>query len=294
MSCCSWIRTVLVLGRASNLPTVWSNILAAWLIAGFDDWVRLPWLLPGGTLVYIGGTALNDAFDAEFDRKYRLDRPIASGRVSAKVVWVLGGVSMTVGTVLLGISANWVLALGLTGCVFLYDWLHKRWFGSVWIMGACRSLLVLCAGSPPGGWPPALVIGLAVALLFYTVGITCAARSESGPERGAGRKWYVLLALPAAVVPGMTHLMGESITPWNWGAIAVASLIFAGWLFFGISRLRVVGGGKERIGRCVSCLLAGMPLVDMLFVVPVWGWTALIWMGFVPLCLLAQRFVPAT
>ena len=32
------LRTLLVLGRVSNLPTVWSNCFAGWLLAGGGLW----------------------------------------------------------------------------------------------------------------------------------------------------------------------------------------------------------------------------------------------------------------
>ena len=61
------MRTFLVLGRVSNVPTVWTNCLAGWLLAGGGEWTRFAWLCAGATLVYLGGMFLNDAFDAEFD-----------------------------------------------------------------------------------------------------------------------------------------------------------------------------------------------------------------------------------
>ena len=37
----SYLRTLLVLGRASNLPTVWSNCLAGWLLGEGGHVVKL-------------------------------------------------------------------------------------------------------------------------------------------------------------------------------------------------------------------------------------------------------------
>ena len=61
------LRTLLVLGRASNLPTVWSNCLAGWILGGGGPHKRLLALCGGATLLYVGGMFLNDAFDAQFD-----------------------------------------------------------------------------------------------------------------------------------------------------------------------------------------------------------------------------------
>src|SRR3954467_14588405 len=82
-----YLRTLLVLGRASNLPTVWSNCLAGWLISGAASVFGLLLLCASATCLYLGGMYLNDAFDVEFDRQNRKERPIPSGAISAGDVW---------------------------------------------------------------------------------------------------------------------------------------------------------------------------------------------------------------
>src|SRR5260221_10868060 len=84
------LRTLLVLGRASNLPTVWSNCLAGWCLAGRGNLEHLPLLLAGAPLLYLGGMFLNDAFDADFDSEHRRERPIPSGAITLKSVWRIG------------------------------------------------------------------------------------------------------------------------------------------------------------------------------------------------------------
>ena len=58
----------MILGRVSNLPTVWSNCLAGWWLGGDHHSDRLPFVLIGATFLYIAGMFLNDAFDVNFDR----------------------------------------------------------------------------------------------------------------------------------------------------------------------------------------------------------------------------------
>src|SRR6187549_3121603 len=94
-------RTLLVLGRVSNLPTVWSNCLAGWWLGGGGNSVKLPFLLLGVSLLYVGGMFLNDAFDEPFDRQHRKERPIPSGKISAGLVWRWGFALLAVGEVLL-------------------------------------------------------------------------------------------------------------------------------------------------------------------------------------------------
>src|SRR3989475_11541844 len=122
-----YLRTLLILGRASNLPTVWSNCLAGWLLGGGGEPWRLALLCLGATCLYLGGMYLNDAFDAQFDQQHRPERPIPSGTITAAAVWklgltwLLGGwiVLATIGPVTAGLAA--LLALN----ILLYDALHK-------------------------------------------------------------------------------------------------------------------------------------------------------------------------
>src|SRR5271169_3469961 len=83
-------RTLLVLGRVSNLPTVWSNCLAGWWLGGGGNLGKLPLLFFGVSALYTGGMFLNDALDVEFDRQRRASRPIPSGRISVDTVWTFG------------------------------------------------------------------------------------------------------------------------------------------------------------------------------------------------------------
>ena len=79
------VRALVILGRVSNLPTVWSNCLAGWVLGGGgftgDEPGRVLLLGAGATLLYLGGMFLNDAWDAPFDRQHRPERPIPSGAI---------------------------------------------------------------------------------------------------------------------------------------------------------------------------------------------------------------------
>jgi len=95
------LRTLLVLGRVSNLPTVWSNCLAGWWLGGGGNYWKLPFLLLGVSLLYTGGMFLNDAFDEDFDRQRRTERPIPSGKISTGRVWQLGFGQLALGILFL-------------------------------------------------------------------------------------------------------------------------------------------------------------------------------------------------
>src|SRR5262245_59426154 len=106
------LRAWLELARVSNLPTVWSNVLAAWLLAGGTwTWGPLAWLLAGASLIYTGGMFLNDAADVKFDREHRRERPIPSGRISLAQAWVAG-----LGFLLVGFA---MLVWGAEACIWL-------------------------------------------------------------------------------------------------------------------------------------------------------------------------------
>src|ERR1041385_1224412 len=95
--------TVLILGRVSNLPTVWSNCLAGWLLGGGGSALRFGLLSLGASFLYIGGMFLNDAFDSEFDSQHRKERPIPSGSITVGKVWGWGLGWLIAGTLLLSL-----------------------------------------------------------------------------------------------------------------------------------------------------------------------------------------------
>src|SRR5262245_54322396 len=79
------------LGRVSNLPTVWTNVLAATVLAG-GEWrtLRTVTVLVGMSLFYVGGMYLNDYFDRAIDARERPTRPIPAGDVAAGMVAAIG------------------------------------------------------------------------------------------------------------------------------------------------------------------------------------------------------------
>jgi len=98
-------RTWLLLARVSNLPTVWTNVLAGIVVAG----APLAWFLPAAaaaSLFYTGGMCLNDAFDADIDTVERPDRPIPAGDVSRAGVFAGGAALMLMGEGLLALAPH--------------------------------------------------------------------------------------------------------------------------------------------------------------------------------------------
>jgi 4-hydroxybenzoate polyprenyltransferase len=188
------LRTLLILGRVSNLPTVWSNCLAGWLIGGAGEWRVFVQLCVGASLLYIGGMFLNDACDEAFDRQHRAERPIPSGAISSRAVWMLSYVTLGLGALVLIFTGRDLIlpALGLLACIVFYDVIHKQTAYAPVAMAGCRFLLYVVAGAAAIGGISAKLLWCAGALAAYIVGLSFIARKESergggGPGGGGGR-----------------------------------------------------------------------------------------------------------
>ena len=180
------LRTLLVLGRVSNVPTVWSNCLAGWLLGGRGTVGGLVALGLGTSLLYTGGMFLNDAFDADFDRKHRGERPIPGGAATEAEVWLWGSGLMTSGGLILviGHQSTTLLTIALIGAILLYDALHKATILAPVLMGLCRFLLlVLAAAFGTAAGVDRLSLASALVLALYVTGISYLARGESSGGR---------------------------------------------------------------------------------------------------------------
>ena len=174
-------RTLLVLGRVSNLPTVWSNCLAGWLLAQGSDFFTFFLLCAGGTSLYVGGMFLNDAFDAQFDQQHRPERPIPSGNISLAAVWLWGLGWLAAGLVCLMFlgKTSAICALLLALCILLYDAVHKMFAFSPVLMASCRFFLILLAASTGTEGVTGMSVWVAFVLACYIVGLSYIARKES-------------------------------------------------------------------------------------------------------------------
>ncbi len=283
----SYLRTLLVLGRASNLPTVWSNCLAGWILGGEGPLSGLFLLMLGASCLYIGGMYLNDAFDAEFDRQHRPERPIPSGAITPGEVWGFGVGWLVLGVVLLAFFGpiTFFLTVLLLAAILTYDLVHKAIALSPVVMSLCRFFLFLVASSAGDESVTGLAIWTSFALAFYIVGLSYVAKTES--TYGPLRYWPCwLLAIPLL----LAFLVNRGVyQPWG----LLLSVILITWIF---RSLRFTfWSGEKHIGRTVSGLLAGIVLVDLLSVAG--GRSSALTVIFLLLfgsALLFQRFIPAT
>lgn len=255
------LSVALKLGRVSNLPTVWSNVLTGMALAGGASVdCRLLLLIVSLSLFYVGGMFLNDAFDHDFDAKARPERPIPSGQVKAAQVHAFGFGMMAVGLALLAwvgygyepltqwrpVAAGFALA----AAIVFYNWHHKNNPLSPLIMGVCRMLVYLTAAVAVTAVIPQQVIVAAAILLCYLIGLTYAAKNE---HLGRLYSFWPLTFLAVPVIYGMYVAPAQPV-------VIMPLLLLAAWGFYALWLLRRRNPGD--VPRAVVSLIAGISLLD--------------------------------
>jgi 4-hydroxybenzoate polyprenyltransferase len=292
------LRDALILGRVSNLPTVWTNTLVGLALSGgaaggAAGGARALPLLLALSLFYLGGMYLNDAFDAARDAVERPERPIPSGRVGRGTVFALGFAMLGSGLALLlwlglglaGGTGYWPAAAGLAlaAAILFYDWDHKDNPLSPLVMGLCRVLVYVTAGLSVAVPLPAPLWLAAGALLCYLIGLTYIAKQEN---LGRVANLWPLGFLAAPLAYGAV-LIAER--PWA----ALPWLALVAWMAMALWFLRRRGPGD--IPRAVVSLLAGICLLDAVLIAGAGapGLAGVAFAGFL-VTVVFQRYVPAT
>jgi 4-hydroxybenzoate polyprenyltransferase len=282
------LSTLLRLGRISNLPTVWTNVLAGSVLAGgAEPSEAVAQVMIAMTAFYVGGMYLNDYFDRAIDARDRPGRPIHAGEIRASSVMLIGFGLLTVGIALMiTFGPRAVLSgLVLAGVIVLYDFWHKGNRLSPVVMGLCRALVYIGTGvAMAGGISNATMIG-AVALACHVAGITYAAKQESLDR--VGNLWpLALLAVPLlAALPVVLD-----------GWITVAAFVLLLAADAAAIRLLVRRPTPGAVPLAVSGLIAAICLVDALAIAAAGGSiviVAICALGY-PLTRLFQKSIPGT
>jgi UbiA prenyltransferase family len=286
-------RVWLELGRVSNLPTVWSNVLAALALSGgLSSEPRVLALAAAFSAFYVGGMYLNDAFDRHVDAVERPTRPIPSGRVSATAVFTIGFGALLLGTLLTTLvarnsGASVARAASssavLSGSIIFYDVYHKKNPLSPLVMGACRVMIyVAVAYSVSEHLAPPVLLG-AAALWCHLIGLTYAAKQEA--LNRLKRLWpLAFLALPAAI-----GIYLATRQPLVWPCL----LLLIGWVLYSLRYLRQ--GPKRAVPQAVVRLIAGISLLDALLIASTGALLgAALAAAMCPLTRLFQRSIPGT
>ena len=206
------LKTLFELGRISNLPTVWSNVLAGVVIAGGTIGLQSTSILIASlSLFYIGGMFLNDAFDTKFDIIERPERPIPSKKITQKMVFVIGFILLILGIFLLYIEAfttnvfnlNLILFLGmlLSAFIIIYNKYHKNNPYSPLIMGFCRISIYFIVSAFFLSYFNIHIFVASFFLLSYLIGLTYLAKQEN---IGYLKNQWPLLFLIAPIIYGYT------------------------------------------------------------------------------------------
>jgi hypothetical protein len=247
------LRVSLRLGRVSNLPTVWSDVLAAMALAtGSVAGPALPALLLAMTLFYVGGMFLNDAFDRDIDAIERPERPIPSGQVSASSVFVAGFAMLGLGLALLAPFGWRAAAAGVVLGVLIvgYNLHHKANPLSPALMGLCRSFVYIATGFAVAVQPSPWLWAGAAAVFAYVIGLTYTAKGETKGSIGA---WWPLTALAVPFVVALPAVRVSWIS-----AVFMVGLL--AWTWRNISLVR-----QRAIPKAVGGFIAGIALVDAMF-----------------------------
>ncbi len=302
-TCVSNTMTGIALGLAVRIPPGDPDGDVAALAVGTHGgspasvpfrWDILATAAPAIIALYIAGMILNDLLDSAVDITERPQRPLPSGRISRRGAAIGLGLCVLVAAgaiAFLSIPAA-IAAASLLCFIVAYDLLHQKSETTVLLLGICRALIYAVAAAATA-WPleplPLAVFGSA--LLLYVVGLSVVARVEAEKTTGGsglgGRRFASLLLLFPPFLP-LFIMQPEQ----GWAPLLLSGLGLMLWLQYAASALLST---PPRIGRAVAAWIAGICLVDAVFLsildrpIP-----ALVAVGCFTLTVLAQRRIPGT
>jgi 4-hydroxybenzoate polyprenyltransferase len=311
--------------RFANLPSVVSNVwlgvaLGVWAGGGRslqNLWLTASLLTLAGLALYISGNFLNDWHDRHWDAKHRPERALPQGAFSPTLYLTLAVLFAAAGVALaclVGLPAGVIAAL-IVLCILGYTRWHKTGEWTVILMGLCRGLLpwlflVGLFSEDGGSWLGilgfCLIGGLSLGFLCQSLGLTLyivalsqTARRETQSSPRDAITYPLFLLLLAGFSMTVIPLHDEYPHAMN------GLLIFAVWLLMCFTKFR------QPISARVSALLAGLPLLDWVGLLPISLWVmdirsgdllevrvALVSLLLPPLAFIAgrllQRLTPAT
>jgi 4-hydroxybenzoate polyprenyltransferase len=208
------VFSYLELIRLPNVITAAADSLAGWLLvmgslAEPGRWLPL---IAASMVLYAAGTALNDVFDFEVDRKERPGRPLPAGQISRRIAAGLGAAGLMLGPGLAlagGGLAGMLVASVLSLCILVYDAGAKHTGLGPAVMGSCRGLNLLLGMTHAGSFGGPIAWITASAYGAFVAGITLVSRSEvagggrAGLLAGLGLQNLAILVLAGvALEPG--------------------------------------------------------------------------------------------
>ena len=262
------LYALLATARIANVPSVVSNLGAGVLLGSLaaGDEFAWPWpLMIAAILFYVSGNFLNDWADREWDIKHRPERALPRRLFLPHEYLNFACAGIAVGMILAAIH-GWgavIVSVLLVGFIALYTKVHKTAAWSVIPMGFCRACLPVLGyvGVREGFSGVALVP--AVALLLYIIALSLSARFEAkGDMPIAKRNQATAMLVGAGVLPLLLSLFVDPLLGW------IGIFPFGIWLALSLGKYR------SPVPVHVSALLAGIPLLDAVILLPM----SLIWL----------------
>jgi 4-hydroxybenzoate polyprenyltransferase len=176
------LKNYLQLCRVSNLPTVWTNVLAALLLSGSFSSDSFFLLALSLSLFYSGGMCLNDFFDAEPDRVSKPLRPIPAGKISLQNAGIFSTLLLGSGLFILlflPFSRGFFSGLLLLSLIFIYNFLHKKYPASILLMASCRFMVFAISALAVTGKIGNVILLAGTVQYLYTLSISAVARAEN-------------------------------------------------------------------------------------------------------------------
>ena len=259
MSDHSKCKALLATIRTPNIPSVACNVLTGILLASIAAPIHIPnaiTAITSGILLYLAGNLLNDWHDRDWDALHRPERALPKNIFKPSSYLTLAIACCL--AALASIAAHprsLAIAAIILGLILIYTKSHKSSAWAIIPMGLCRALLpvlgyFVCSHQAV---TPNLIL-ISAALLIHTCELSLVARSESKPSR------LFLCAYPLVVATAClaTHINNSS----DWIKLWPAALPYLLWTFLALILLR------RSAFTGVSMLLAGIPLVDLTFLIP--------------------------
>jgi len=293
--------THLSLGRVSNLPTVWTNVLAAGAMAGAampsDGWLSV---LIAMSLFYIAGMYYNDVCDAQYDKQHQPHRPIAAALITRERVEAYAIAYALLGFLLVynarmaapmaseSASVGWLLSVcALVALIIAYNRHHKNNPLSPLIMAACRAAVLVTTGYTLTGTLPPMLLLMVLATLCWVIGLTYFAKHEQSDRVST----HLLNRWPLALM-SVPVFIGVTLSLFNIAVLFPLAVLVP---VIVIAYKRITEGTAAQKGQSIGLMIAAISLVDSLFLASVWGMTgALAGIGLFALTLVLQRWVSGT
>ncbi|MCH8333645.1 hypothetical protein IIC65_06905 [Candidatus Sumerlaeota bacterium] len=246
------LRAHSALSRVSILPTVWSNCVAAWALSGSGSFAKLGVMIAALSLLFVGGSYLNDACDTDFDSTHHPDRPIPSGAVGRTAASVLGTGFIIWGLILTRYGGWFALGMGsvLAATIVAYDFLHHKLPWSPLLLAAARCLTYFTVAVGAGNGLDPMVVAWGLALAAYTAGPSFLSRVEQGSV------WKRYLPLLLVFIPLVLHNQGGLTATGT-----VLSAIYLAWMAYCL--FFVLIPGRVRLDKTIGGFTAGICLVDL-------------------------------